>query len=512
MEKKWNELRPEVKKLILLYSLSLVLSVILLGVITYGNSTTFNIQIVFSMYIVMLITCLVIFYYGKLCLETEEINKIQKIDTLPTEILIAGAAITLYSCFYLIQNTWIHIMNAWSLSNLQTSILIAFLGFHFLCFFYVILYLLLRKQKKKNLWKESISKVIYDKGLNKYKKYKNQFSFIRQIFLQKIIFICIMAIGFLLVLMLALFAFNKLIYIDTIEFLRFIILICLLEGIAAIWYIKSNTTYEELQKLMEFIEQINEGELSTNITYKEDSPFYQTAVKLSDISGNIKRTLDKQLKDKEIKENLMINMSSHLQTQLIEISQYLDLLKEENSTSQAKDYIKVLSNRTTDLKKIVQDFSELTNSTNGIAKVKLEKIDIEKLLLQTLESMGNQILKSKKVIKKNFSENLLCLIGDYNILNRVYQILIENALKYSLEGTRIYLDVEKEGKEVIITIKNTASYEMNFTKDTISEQADIKDTKLGLVIAKSFIENCGGSLDIIIDGDLFKVITRFSAV
>jgi signal transduction histidine kinase len=89
-------------------------------------------------------------------------------------------------------------------------------------------------------------------------------------------------------------------------------------------------------------------------------------------------------------------------------------------------------------------------------------------------------------------------------------------LKYSLAGTRIYVDLEEANGMANVVIKNTAGYEMNFTADDVLQRFNRGDKSrttegsgLGLSIAESFTNVCGGSFKINIDGDLFKVSVRF---
>ena len=96
------------------------------------------------------------------------------------------------------------------------------------------------------------------------------------------------------------------------------------------------------------------------------------------------------------------------------------------------------------------------------------------------------------------------------------QNLMDNALKYSLRGTRIYYTLKKDGGTAEITIKNIAAYEMDFTKEEILERFSRGDkarstegSGLGLSIAQGFTIACGGAFDIDIDGDMFKVRMTF---
>ena len=96
------------------------------------------------------------------------------------------------------------------------------------------------------------------------------------------------------------------------------------------------------------------------------------------------------------------------------------------------------------------------------------------------------------------------------------QNLIDNALKYSLKGTRIFLTEEKIGERVEIILKNTANYEMDFSAEDVMERFFCGDKSrntegngLGLSIAQGFTVACGGEFQVKIDGDQFQVKISF---
>lgn len=110
-------------------------------------------------------------------------------------------------------------------------------------------------------------------------------------------------------------------------------------------------------------------------------------------------------------------------------------------------------------------------------------------------------------------------MGDNGKMYRVVQNLLGNALKYSLSGTRIYLEAEKEEEKIKMCLKNISSYEMDFSPEEITERFVRGDKSrsteghgLGLAIASSFVKNMGGNLKVEIDGDMFKVFMEFPEV
>lgn len=171
------------------------------------------------------------------------------------------------------------------------------------------------------------------------------------------------------------------------------------------------------------------------------------------------------------------------------------------------------------LKDMIQDIFDLSKSTSGEVNLELEELDMKKLLEQTLGDMEDAVVKSGMVIRERVDDKSLNIVGDGKKLYRVLQNIISNALKYSLKGTRIYIDAGREGNQIYVSVKNTASYEMDFSPEEIMERFSRGDRSrnteghgLGLAIAESFTKNMGGSLSVEIDGDQFKVKVMFEAL
>ena len=149
----------------------------------------------------------------------------------------------------------------------------------------------------------------------------------------------------------------------------------------------------------------------------------------------------------------------------------------------------------------------------------METLDMRKLLEQILGDMEDSIQESGMTIRTTFDDPPLLFSGDNEKMYRVVQNLLENALKYSLENTRIYLDVKRVGEKLLLQMKNISKYEMDFDAEEITGRFVRGDRSrtteghgLGLAIASSFTQNMGGILNVEVDGDLFKATLEFSAI
>lgn len=234
------------------------------------------------------------------------------------------------------------------------------------------------------------------------------------------------------------------------------------------------------------------------------------------INKGFDESLEEQMKSERMKINLVTNVSHDLKTPLTSIISYIDLLSKEDLSEISRDYVNILSEKANRLKNIVADLFDLAKSTSGDINLDFEALDIKKLIEQTLGDMEDDIEKSGLQIKTNFPEGPVNIVSDGKKLYRVFQNIIDNALKYSLDGTRVFVELQEEDGTAVATIKNTSSYEMDFNQDEILQRFSRGDKSrttdgsgLGLSIAESFTNVCGGILKIDIDGDMFKVIISF---
>jgi signal transduction histidine kinase len=237
-----------------------------------------------------------------------------------------------------------------------------------------------------------------------------------------------------------------------------------------------------------------------------------------DINKGFNESLEDQMRAERMKIALVTNVSHDLKTPLTSIISYVDLLsKEENLSETVSDYVKILAEKSNRLKSIVSDLFDLAKSTSGDIVLDFESLDLKKLIEQTIADMDDEIEKSGLQIKTKLTEKPVSIIADGKRLYRVFQNVIGNALKYSLNGTRIFVQLEEINGKAIATIKNIAGYEMDFTADEVLQRFNRGDKSrttegsgLGLSIAESFTKVCGGDFKVDIDGDLFKVTISFS--
>lgn len=255
---------------------------------------------------------------------------------------------------------------------------------------------------------------------------------------------------------------------------------------------------------------MKDGNLSVRADVSE-GVFASFAADINSIGEGLEASLEEKVKAERMKSELITNVSHDLKTPLTSIINYAKLLSDmELLPEEANDYVRIIAKKSGQLKNLTSDLFDYSKVQSGNADIKRERIDLALLVRQALAENGEAIEKSGLQFAVDIPEKAPAE-GDGKKLSRVLENLIGNALKYALEGTRVYVTV----KECEIEIKNIANYEMTFDEDEITERfvrGDAARTSegsgLGLAIAKSYIEAMGGEFFVKRDGDLFKAIVK----
>ena len=271
--------------------------------------------------------------------------------------------------------------------------------------------------------------------------------------------------------------------------------------------------FRDIGKMSEHISAMQSGDY-TKVKVPETSVVYGMTKNLNEISEGIQTAVEKRVQSERMKIDLVTNVSHDLKTPLTSIISYIDLLGSEEMSPEARDYVKILDEKSARLKAIVSDLFDLAKATSGTDVAK-EKLDAVILTQQVIGDMADKIEKYGRDVRTELKTESAPVMGDGKKLYRVIQNLTDNALKYSMDGTRIYITVFRDNSDAVITVKNISAEEMNFTAEEITERFARGDSSrstegsgLGLSIAKSFTEANGGQFNVLIDGDMFTAEVR----
>lgn len=274
----------------------------------------------------------------------------------------------------------------------------------------------------------------------------------------------------------------------------------------------------KIEQIRSGIDKIKNGNIEHKIEIKKDLLFDDIVEDINEIGKTINIAVEERLKSERMKNELITNVSHDLKTPLTAIINYISLMKKEDiQPKHLKDYVQVLDKRSQRLKILIEDLFEASKIGSNNIELNLEENDINQLLTQTLVEMEDYINESKLDFIVNTPNKEVYILADGKKTFRVFENIISNILKYSLEKTRVYIDLVESDKKVHISFKNISKYQLNFDPDEITERftrgdlsRNTEGSGLGLAIAKGLVQAQGGELKVDIIGDLFIVNIDFN--
>ena len=272
----------------------------------------------------------------------------------------------------------------------------------------------------------------------------------------------------------------------------------------------------ELEEVKKGVREVGSGNGSYQIPALKSGDLQQLAHGVNHIAQGLEASVAAKVKAERLKTELITNVSHDLKTPLTSIINYTQLLSQvEGLPEEAGDYAQIIAKKSQRLKTLTQDLFDISKAQSGNETVILERIDTALLVQQALAEQDREIQTSGLTFCVNTPKELY-IRADGRKMSRVLGNLLQNILKYAMKNTRVFLSVCQEGQDVVLEFKNIASYPMDFQGEEIvgrfvrgDESRTAEGNGLGLAIAKSYTELCGGQLEIVVDGDLFKARLRF---
>ena len=235
------------------------------------------------------------------------------------------------------------------------------------------------------------------------------------------------------------------------------------------------------------------------------------AIRLNNISIGLDKAVEEKIKSEQLKTELITNVSHDLKTPLTSIINYVDLMKKETTDNdKISEYLEVLDKQSQRLKTLTENVIEASKAATGNMKVNIGEVNINEILSQALGEYENKFKELNISTIYNSTDTPLMVNADGQLLWRVLDNLFSNVCKYTMESTRVYIDITDTTDYHIISIKNISKYQLNISAEELMQRFVRGDSSrstngngLGLSIAQSFMTLQGGKLELDINGDLF---------
>ena len=273
-----------------------------------------------------------------------------------------------------------------------------------------------------------------------------------------------------------------------------------------------------ISRISEAVQNISEGNLNTVIDVIGDDEFSSMAANLNHMAADIKKLMEKERESERTKNELITNVAHDLRTPLTSIIGYLELLagNQQVPADMQHKYIEIAYGKSRRLQKLIEDLFGFTKLNYGKIAMHVGQLDIVKLLGQLLEEAYPNFVE--KGLSYDLQSNVPAktINADGNLLARLFDNLIGNAIKYGADGKRVLVQIHAESETVTVSVTNYGyvipadELPLIFNKFYRVEQSRSSSTGgtgLGLAIAKEIVDMHGGTISVASDlnGTVFTV-------
>lgn len=363
------------------------------------------------------------------------------------------------------------------------------------CFFmgYVSL---IKRIKGRNLWKNSLLRVIVRFI---YKIYDN-----RKKTTKTVLLLC----GFFLVQGIAVLFRNGV-----------TMLLVLLADVGVFYVVLNGLLLKE--KLKKGIEEITLGNMEYQIPLQGlRGENLKLAEMINGIANGFHMAVEEAMKNERLKTDLITNVSHDIKTPLTSIINYVAILKQSDiADPKIQGYLDILEAKAQRLKTLTEDVVEASKVSSGNISLEYMDVDLVEMIQQTEGEMAEKFEARNLKMIVNLPAEPAVVHVDGRRMWRVLENIFGNAAKYAMPGTRVYADLKLEEDTVDLSLKNVSEHQLNISADELTERfirGDLSRSSegsgLGLSIAQSLTTMQGGTFNLYLDGDLFRVNIRFPRV
>ncbi|MEK3719315.1 sensor histidine kinase [Paenibacillus sp. FSL H8-0034] len=259
-------------------------------------------------------------------------------------------------------------------------------------------------------------------------------------------------------------------------------------------------------KISNGIHHLANGDFINRIHISAGDEFGDIAKDINLASEKLQAAVERGDFAESSKDQLVLNLAHDLRTPLTSVLGYLDfILKDDQLTEeQIKHYTSIAFTKSQRLEKLIDELFEITRMNYGMLPIDKKQIDLSELLIQVNEELYPILEKNQLIARLNVAPHLN-MWGDGELLARVFQNLLTNAIRYGSDGQFVDINGYLDAGDVVVEVINYGDriepeelphiFEMFYTGDP-SRTHQRGSTGLGLFITKNIVSQHQGTVSV----------------
>lgn len=195
---------------------------------------------------------------------------------------------------------------------------------------------------------------------------------------------------------------------------------------------------------------------ATNLSLRVPEP--GTGDEISELTSTFNTLLGRLEKSWKAQENFVANASHQLNTPLAIIKGELDVLEsKERSLEDHEKFRKSLREELMRLTSLVQQMLLISRVEAGLENFNFQPLRIDEILLAVTSRLSFQAREKKILTRFNIQdleEELLEIHGERQLLECLFENLVENAIKYSPPESVVSIEIQENKNSLIVSIQD----------------------------------------------------------
>ncbi len=217
-------------------------------------------------------------------------------------------------------------------------------------------------------------------------------------------------------------------------------------------------------------------------------------------------------------KNMFLMLATHqIKTPATAIKWYSEmLLEKEDLSANNKKLAMLIDSSVKHMMYIMDNLLDVSSIETGQLKLNLKHADLEQIIKQVIDDFKIQIASKKQIVKFSCVDNLSLVATDKQLITQVFANLINNAIKYSPDGSEVDVNITQDLNDVIVTVKDRgmgipkAQHAEVFKKFFRAQNAARQESSgngLGLFLVKAVVEASDGKVSFVSEEDKGSTFT-----
>ncbi len=262
-----------------------------------------------------------------------------------------------------------------------------------------------------------------------------------------------------------------------------------------------------IKKVANFARKIKDGNFETRIEISSKDEIGELAETMNDLAKTLESDISNMKKMEQVRTEFLSNVTHELKTPIASIAGYLETLKDGalNDTDVNQIFIKRSLKNAKRLEALVTDLVDISRIETGEMEIHLEKVDLKPLLEEVINDAKQRNEKKELDISLEINnQNEIIVNGNLDRLRQVFDNLISNAIRYTVNGS-VVMSTERNNGIIEFKVQDTGIGIDSESAERIFERFfrtnDARKivrggTGLGLAICKHIIEAHNSSISV----------------